>query len=219
MSDYDRHDGGAACCRCCFSFILTLGLAALFLWLSLRTSNPVCSIQDVYIPALNKTRNSTSYQSIYLDLKLDNENKDKGIYYDQLNITLHYYINESISNHEKTGIQISNYTLKGFYQGHQKKARRKNWTDTYGVPWDVALNGGPAVFRVDLVTAVRFKILFWKTKRHGLRVGADFEVSDRGQKVQKKGTRLKSGAPELFSGNSRVTSSLVVFCTFVLVFL
>ncbi|CAH1412399.1 unnamed protein product [Lactuca virosa] len=148
----------------------------------------VCSIQDVYIPALNKTRNSTSYQSIYLDLKLDNENKDKG-----------------------------------FYQGHQKKARRKNWTDTQGVPWDAAVNitgGRPPVFRVDLATAVRFKILFWKTKRHKLILGADFEVSDRGQKLQKKGTRLKSGAPpELFSGNSRIAFSLVVFCTLVLVFI
>ncbi|KAL7598218.1 protein NDR1 [Lactuca sativa] len=215
MSDYGPSDGGSGCCRCCFSFILTLGLTSLFLWLSLRTSNPVCSIQDVYIPALNKTLNSTSYQSIYLDLKLDNENKDKGIYYDPLNITLHYYINQSNGN----GIPISNYALKGFYQGHQKKARRKNWTDTHGVPWDVAVKtgGGPPVFRVDLATAVRFKILFWKTKRHRLILGADFEVSDRGQKLQKKGTRLKSGAPELFSGNSHVASSLVVFCTFLLV--
>ncbi|CAI9260352.1 unnamed protein product [Lactuca saligna] len=187
MSDYSRPDNGSGCCRCCFSFILTLGLTSLFLWLSLRTSNPVCSIQDVYIPALNKTRNSTSDQSIYLDLKLDNENKDKG-----------------------------------FYQGHQKKTRRKNWTDTQGVPWDAAVNitgGRPPVFRVDLATAVRFKILFWKTKRHRLILGADFEVSDRGQKVQKKGTRLKSGAPELFSGNSCIASSLVVFCTLVLVFI
>ncbi|KAI3504444.1 hypothetical protein L1887_25914 [Cichorium endivia] len=218
MSDYDS---GSGCCRCCFSFIITLGLTSLFLWLSLRTSNPVCSIQDVYIPALNTTQNSTSYKSIYLDLKLDNENKDKGIYYDLLNITLHYYINES--NRDKPGIPISNYTLKGFYQGHQKKARRKNWTDTYGVPWDAAVktiaDGGHPVFRVDLTTAVRFKILFWKTKRHRLILGADFEVSNKGQKVQKKGTRLKSGAPELFSGESRVASSLVVLCTFLLVFI
>ncbi|KAL7608137.1 hypothetical protein Lser_V15G13896 [Lactuca serriola] len=218
MSDYSRPDNGSGCCRCCFSFILTLGLTSLFLWLSLRTSNPVCSIQDVYIPALNKTRNSTSDQSIYLDLKLDNENKDKGIFYDPLNITLHYYINQSNGN----GIPISNYVLKGFYQGHQKKARRKNWTDTQGVPWDAAVNitgGRPPVFRVDLATAVRFKILVWKTKRHRLILGADFEVSDRGQKLQKKGTRLKSGAPELFSGNSCMAFSLVVFCTLVLVFI
>ncbi|GKF38783.1 cysteine-rich receptor-like protein kinase, partial [Tanacetum coccineum] len=36
--------------RCCASFILTLGLASLFMWLSLRTSNPILSIQDIYIP-------------------------------------------------------------------------------------------------------------------------------------------------------------------------
>ncbi|XP_024977063.1 protein NDR1-like [Cynara cardunculus var. scolymus] len=217
MSDYGDSDRGTGCYRCCFSFLLTLGLTSLFLWLSLRTSNPVCSIQDVYIPALNKTRNSTSYQSIYLDLKLDNENKDKGIYYDPVDITLHYYVNGSNSDF----IRIANYTIRGFYQGHQKKTRRKNWTDTYGVPWDAAVRtmngGGKVVFRVNLETAVRFKILFWKTKRHGLIVGADFDVNDVGMKVSKKGTRLKSGAPGFLSGETPVWSLLVVFSTLVLV--
>ncbi|KAI3717885.1 hypothetical protein L1987_69793 [Smallanthus sonchifolius] len=217
MSDHDRHDGGTGCFRCCFSFTLTLGFASLFMWLSLRTSNPILSIQDVYIPALNKTLNSTSYQSIYLDLKLDNGNKDKGIYYYPINVTLHY-INDSIAD---TGIPISNYTLPGFYQGHNKKARRKSWNETYGVPWEAAVKvvaGGKfAVFRVDLATVIRFKILFWKTKKHRLVLGADFEVNDLGKKERKKGTRLKSGAPELFSGQSPVAVLLVVFSMLLLV--
>ncbi|XP_076893237.1 protein NDR1-like [Bidens hawaiensis] len=192
MSDYNN-SSGTGCFRCCFSFTLTLGLTSLFMWLSLRTSNPILSIQDVYIPALNKTLNSTSYQQIYLDLKLDNTNKDKGVHYDPLNITLQYYLNNN-----GTRITVSNYTLGGFYQGHNKKARRKNWTEMYGVPWEDAANGG--VFRVDLTTAIRFKIVFWKTKRKRLVVGADFEVNDVGKKKQYKGTRLKSGATEVVSG-------------------
>lgn len=91
------------------------------------------------------------------------------------------------------------------------------------MPWDAAVRtmagGGKAVFRVDLATAVRFKILFWKTKRHGLVVGADFDVNDVGMKVTKKGTRLKSGAPELFAGETPARSLLVVFSTLVLVLL
>ncbi|KAI3673778.1 hypothetical protein L6452_39908 [Arctium lappa] len=218
MADYGVSDRGTGCCRCCFSFTLTLGLTSLFLWLSLRTSNPVCSIQDVYIPALNKTENSTAYQSIYLDLKLDNENKDKGIYYDPVNITLHYYVNGL--NSDKIGIiEIANYTISGFYQGHQKKTRRKNWINTYGVPWDAAVKavaGGKAGFRMDLATAVRFKILFWKTKRHGVVVGADFDVNDVGMKATNKGTRLKSGVPEFFSGGTPARLVLVVFSVLVL---
>ncbi|KAK1435642.1 hypothetical protein QVD17_01408 [Tagetes erecta] len=213
MSDYNNHSGGTGCFRCCFSFTLTLGFTSLFMWLSLHTSNPILSIQDIYIPSLNKTLNSTSYQSIYIDLKFDNKNKDKGIFYHQSNITLRY---------NNSSIVISNYTLAGFYQGHNKKARRKNWVGTYGVPWDEAVkvvDGGElAVFRVDLVTVIRFKILFWKTKKHRVVVGADFQVNDVGKKERKKGTRLRSGVPEMFSGKSPVgVSLLVVFSVFVLV--
>ncbi|XP_071702737.1 protein NDR1-like [Rutidosis leptorrhynchoides] len=214
MSDYTTTtDSGATCFRCCFSFILTLGLTSLFMWLSLRTSNPILSIQDIYVPALNKTLNSTSYKSVYIDLKLDNVNKDKGIYYDPLNITLLYYNQSDSSEINKIVSPISNYTLRGFYQGHNKHTRRKNWTETYGLPVD-----GGVVFKLDLETKIRFKILFWKTKRHRLVVGADFEVSDLGQKVQKKGTRLKSGAPELFYGKFQLRMLLVSFSSFALVF-
>ncbi|KAJ0548077.1 putative protein NDR1 [Helianthus annuus] len=221
MSDYNHHDGGSSCFRCCFSFTLTLGLTSLFMWLSLRTSNPILSIQDIYIPALNKTLNSTTYQKIYIDLKFDNTNKDKGIYYHPINVTLHYYINDSTSI-SSPKIQISNYTIRGFYQGHNKKARRKDWVDTYGVPWEAAVEtvdgGGLAVFRVDLTTVIRFKILVWKTKKHRLVVGTDFEVNGVGKKERKKGTRLRSGAPELGSGQIPVGLGLVVFSVLLLVF-
>lgn len=182
--------GAGGCCRCCSSFILTLGFTALFMWLSLRASIPVCSIQDIYVPPLNKSENSTDYK-IYFDLKLDNENNDKGIYYDALNLTFYYRPNLTTP--------IGNMTLPGFYQGHKKKARRKESVDVYGVPWTAArkaVSNGSAVFRVDLATAVRFKVMVWKTKRDKLVVGADVEVNDLGKKVKKKGVRLRSGAPE-----------------------
>uniref|UniRef100_A0A5B6YRC5 Late embryogenesis abundant protein LEA-2 subgroup domain-containing protein n=1 Tax=Davidia involucrata TaxID=16924 RepID=A0A5B6YRC5_DAVIN len=199
-------DGGGGCCRCCFSFILTSGLTALFMWLSLRTSNPVCSIQDFYVPALDKTANSTTNTTISFDLKLDNENKDKGIYYDALNLTLYYGPNQSHPN------PIGNATFIAFYQGHKKNTHRKKSVETYGVvPWEAASNG-TAVFRVDLATAVRFKIIAWKTKKHKLVVGAQVEVNSFGKKVMKKGIRLKSGAPEL--GCYRAPVGLFVVSSF-----
>lgn len=185
----DSGGGGGVCCRCCFSFILTSGLTALFMWLSLRTSNPVCSIQDIYVPPLNKSENSTYYQ-IYFDLKLDNENKDKGVYYDALNLTCYYPPTNRTS-------PIGSFTFPAFYQGHKKNARRKQWVPVTGVPWAearAAAANGSAAFRVDLATAVRFKIMAWKTKKHKLLVGANVEVDEfGGKKLKKKGVRLKSG--------------------------
>ncbi|KAI3466214.1 hypothetical protein Pfo_022877 [Paulownia fortunei] len=184
---------------CCCSFILTSGLAALFMWLSLRTYNPTCSIQHFYVHALNKTDNSTATRNnhtIYFDLKLDNGMKEKGVHYANINLTFFYSQNNS-------RLLIANYTVPKFYQGHGKKARRKQLVGASGLPWAAALdavsNGSTVNFRVDLATRVKFKILFWYTKRQSLVVGGDVAVNDSGGKVKKKGIKLKSGAPDLRS--------------------
>ncbi|XP_021899273.1 protein NDR1-like isoform X2 [Carica papaya] len=177
-------------CRCCCSFILTLGLTALFMWLSLRTSNPSCSIQYFYLPGLNKTLNSTRNHTLYFMVRLDNTNKDKGVFYDSVNLTFFDFPNRSHV--------IGNYTIPKFRQGHKKKAEKNgnvetNWRAVSRAVWP----NSTAVFRVDLATQVRFKIIFWKTKRQKIMVGADVVVNDTGtfdHKANKKGIRLKSGA-------------------------
>ncbi|KAL2523668.1 Protein NDR1 [Abeliophyllum distichum] len=179
------------CCR----FIITSGFAALFLWLALRTSKPTCSIQDFYVPILNKTDHSAitrNNHSILFDLKLDNEMKEKGVHYDNISLTFFYGPN--------TSLPIANYTVPGFYQGHGKKARKKLVVEAHGLPWESAFNNvsyGPmSIFRVGLSTKVRFRIVFWYTKRHNLVVEANVEVNESGKKVNKKGIKLKSGSPE-----------------------
>ncbi|XP_027062661.2 protein NDR1 [Coffea arabica] len=208
MSDPSSSAGG--CCRCCCSFILTSGLTALFMWLSLRGSKPSCSIEDFYVPSLNATDNSTTTRSnhtLYFDLRLKNEMKDKGVGYDDLNLTFFYVQNGSLG--------IANYTVPSFYQGHDKKARRKELVQTYGVPWEAAYravsNGSTVTFRVGLTTRVRYKILFWYTKRHGLKVGANVDVNNSGKKVNKKGIRLKSGAPESVRCPGLVVISIALY--------
>ncbi|KAK6154402.1 hypothetical protein DH2020_008650 [Rehmannia glutinosa] len=181
-------NGGAG--ECCCSFIFTSGLTALFMWLSLRTYKPTCSIQHFYVPALNKSDNSSANHTIFFDLKLDNNMKDKGVHYDNINLTFFYTQNDS-------RLLIANYTVPAFYQGHGKKARRKNLVEASGAPWAAAVSNGSTVgFRVGLATRVKFKIMFWYTKRHSLVVGGDVAVDGSGGKVKKKGIKLKSGSPE-----------------------
>ncbi|XP_038686527.1 protein NDR1-like [Tripterygium wilfordii] len=180
--------GGGGCCRCCFSFIFTSGLTALFLWLSLRPSNPKCSIDKFYIPALNKTLNSTKNTTLYFELKLANPNKDKGIYYDPLNLT---FFDSSNRSH-----RLGNSIVNRFYQGRQKKAFKGGNVDFGSAVVRAVSRNGSAVFRVDMVTKVRFKIMIWfKTKRYMIRVGADVQVNDQGAKVNPKDVKLKSMAP------------------------
>ncbi|KAL3636804.1 hypothetical protein CASFOL_019103 [Castilleja foliolosa] len=192
MAEHGR--GGIA--SCCCSFIFTSGLTALFMWLSLRTSKPTCTIQRFYVPALNKSQNSTSNHTITFDLKLDNGMKDKGVHYDNINLNFSYQ--------NGSALLIANYTVTGFYQGHGKKATRKNLAvDGGAVPWEAAvnavLNGSTVDFRVDLATRVRYKIMFWNTKRERVVVHGDVEVDSSGEKAKKKkkGVKLKSKSSEL----------------------
>ncbi|KAL2551656.1 hypothetical protein Fot_05275 [Forsythia ovata] len=52
-------NGEGGCCELCVGkccrFITTSGFTALYLWLALRTSKSTCSIQDFFVPILNKT--------------------------------------------------------------------------------------------------------------------------------------------------------------------
>ncbi|KAK4439841.1 protein NDR1 [Sesamum alatum] len=201
---------GGGCYRCCSSFIFTSGLTALFMWLSLRTSKPTCSIQDFYVPALNRSDNSTANHTIRFDLKLDNGMKDKGVHYANISLTFFY---------NSTGLPIANFTVPEFYQGHNKNTRRRALVDASGLPWaearDAVANGSTVSFRVRLATRVKFKIMVWYTKRHSLVVGGDVVVNDSGQKVNRKGIKLKSGAPDPASQRVRVVPFLIF--TFVII--
>lgn len=75
----------------------------------------------------------------------------------------------------------------------------------------VSVSDSVSKFRVDLETAVRFKIMGFKTKRHKIVVWAQVDVNDSGQKAKKKGIKLKSGAPEFQRFRVRVLLFLVVF--------
>ncbi|KAJ4869540.1 Protein NDR1 [Raphanus sativus] len=182
--DQDTDSGGRSCCSCCLSFIFTAGLTSLFLWLSLRADKPKCSIEYFYVPSLNKSLDAHSRLNTTLNfmVRLANPNRDQGIYYDDVHL--------SFSN---TNSSVANYTVPRFYQGHKKKA--KKWGQTLPVNNQTVsravLSNGSAVFRMDLKTQVRFKIIFWKTKRYGIEVGADVEVNGDGVKAHKKGIKMK----------------------------
>ncbi|XAR67483.1 hypothetical protein NMG60_11002257 [Bertholletia excelsa] len=160
--------------------LLTLGFSIFSIWLIFHKSKkPVCSIQTFRV---EKTAGSSGGNAnISFDLKLDNEDWSRGIYYDALNITL--FANRTLP--------VGSCSFPGFYQGHGKATNRRATvvTGVSGLP-----NG---VFRLDLATAVRYKMTYgWKTSKRGLVVGADVEVDDSGEKVNKKAIRLSSSAPE-----------------------
>ncbi|KAK4852837.1 hypothetical protein QYF36_027446 [Acer negundo] len=181
------------------------------MWLSLRTSNPKCSIDTFFLPALDnslsKSTRSTN-NTVYFVLKLENPNKDKGIYYDavNVNVSVAVYNDTPSKNHSLIGSSV----IPNFYQGHKKKAYKNGSVEfdrqLQAVFRAVLNNSTKAEFRVDMATAVRFKIMAWKTKRHKIRVGGDVKVDGQGSIEGKKGIKLKSMA----APNKKMISCFVV---------
>lgn len=175
----------------CVKLIGSLGVVALVLWLSFRTTKPKCSINDFYVPGLDKSVNSNNNASrrnnnLSFQLNLKNEMKDKAVRYDDITLKFYYGTN--------TSYPIGNFTVEGFKQGKDKELFKSGMIETHNMPWDAALkavtNGSKAIFRVDVSSRIRYKITFWYTKRHNYFVENKVEVDDKG----------RSGAQQLSYG-------------------
>ncbi|VVA98978.1 unnamed protein product [Arabis nemorensis] len=193
---------GGICYCYLFSNIIAVGFTCLMLWLSfrrMRPRHPSCSIEYFYVPALNKSLDSHLNTTINFMVRLDNPNKDKGIYYDDVYLSL-----SSPYTATNSSALVANYTVPQFYQGFKKKA--KKWGQTLPLNshtlLQTVLPSGLAVFRVDLKTKVRFKIVFFKTKRFRVEVSADVEVNGDGVKANNVGVKMlnpDSSSPSLGS--------------------
>ncbi|XP_068644496.1 protein NDR1-like [Aristolochia californica] len=184
------------CCRWCIAFLFTVGLTALFLWLSFRPSKPSLSIEKFYVPALNQTASGNftvppKNATIAFSIRLKNRNKDKGVRYGDLNVTLLYL------SSNQTEIAAGNLTVSGFYQGFGKKkliveSVQANGTQIWKPIFEQVSNAGRAKFKVIVATRVRYKILAWKTKHKRLKLAGDVQVDEQGQKAS---ARLTFPAP------------------------
>ncbi|ERN17302.1 protein NDR1 [Amborella trichopoda] len=174
-------------CTWCFGFTFLLGLTALFLWLSLRPQNPSYDLIDFYSPALNissSSSNTTRNTTVLFELKISNPNKDSGIHYDAINVSLYY-------REEKIGES----NMQGFYQGHGKTAKKSVVIAAADGPfWEAAsldVLNRTAVFGVDLVTGLRFKVVWANTGHKGVKVAGHVPVGVDGKMVAGKKKRIK----------------------------
>ncbi|CAO2833497.1 unnamed protein product [Amaranthus hypochondriacus] len=170
---------------CIFSLTITIILLVIFL----KHSNPTISIEEFDVYTLKTTKISSSLNhndTIHYDLKLKNPNINNGIYFDTLNLTFYYKV-DNINN-----IPIGKAIFSPFYLGHKEVARRVGKILPRVVKWNHVKP--PLMFRVELVTMMRYKSSIWKKKSH-LVVGANLEVDDHGSLVKgkhNKGVVLKS---------------------------
>ncbi|KAK7335395.1 hypothetical protein VNO80_27210 [Phaseolus coccineus] len=179
-----------SCCIRCTTFLITIGLTALFLWLSMSVDEPHFYLDKIYVPALNKTLNpSPQNTTILFNLKLVNGNKESGIKYDDVHLSFKIFVSVNATR------LLGNATVERFYQGHDKKAFKPGSLNGDGNL--TAAVAEKVVYRVDFTTAVKYKIVWWYTKRHRLWGGANVEMNNSGLKVYRKPVRLGGKNPEV----------------------
>ncbi|CAL0322715.1 unnamed protein product [Lupinus luteus] len=189
-----------SCWSCCFSFILTMGVTAFFIWLSLRVTEPKCYLESIYVPALNKSLNSPHNTTLFFTLKLVNPNKDKGVKYNAVNLTFRIF------NDSNTTRPLANATVDRFYQGHQKTAHKSGNTAVTGGGGNLTtVVNGKVYLRVEFDATVKYKILVFYTKRDSLWGGANVELNNSsGLKVYGKPLRLGNSVARIVSGASEL---------------
>ncbi|KAL5972777.1 hypothetical protein ACLOJK_039583 [Asimina triloba] len=187
------------CCRCTVSLVATLGVTIFFLWLSLRNHKPTFELAGFSVPALNRTApgfnassaNPPQNTTIHFSLQIRNSHKDAGIYYDPIKLSF---------TDKSNGSFAGNATVEGFYQGHKKTAEKDGTVEAAeGRFWEgvrrVVSEGKKAVFRVDLETRVRLKVLMWKSRRRTMKLSTEVEVNDAGTKSTDEAIEFSSWAP------------------------
>ncbi|XP_024989217.1 protein NDR1-like [Cynara cardunculus var. scolymus] len=171
----DDTDGVAACVAvscCCMS---SIGLPLMFFLIPLYTNphNPAFSVQKFYVPAFNKTANNSTSSTIAFNIKLQNQNTAIGLYYDHsVNLTIAY------TSKQTNDEFIWQYSVPKFYQGNAQSRRLVDEIQMVGenvAVWNqtvVAENAWTPrsrammtrleplqLFRVDIATKVRFKLV------------------------------------------------------------
>ncbi|GLT29945.1 hypothetical protein SLA2020_047740 [Shorea laevis] len=210
----------ACCCLLWFFNILFRG--AIYIGLSFRADNPKCSVDYFYLPALNRALNSTTNSTLYFNLKLANPNKGWGINYNDVKVNITVF--DAVGNGSQSSQLLGTTTIQHFYQGLKKTAKKPGHVDySMTVVSQGVFPNATAVFRIDLVTAVRFKDMIL-SKKFKIRVEARIVVDGSGSMVLPKNEdiALVSMAPKqgccslvlLTLGNFLVLINLVDFVSF-----
>ncbi|XP_026390295.1 protein NDR1-like [Papaver somniferum] len=184
------NSGRVRCFILIMAIIFSVALIVLVIWFTIQPIKPHCSLEEFFIPRLNKASNDSqavNSTAISLELSFFNRNSEKSIYYDNLDMTLYYY-GKSLTS------PIGNTSIPKFYQQHRHTKHHAETIQTFGVPWEdvkmKASNGSTAIFRVDLVMNVRYRNGIWKTRRHELRLGVNVTINDQGMKSVNHSLRL-----------------------------
>ncbi|KAL8468871.1 hypothetical protein ACS0TY_031906 [Phlomoides rotata] len=143
-----------------FCLFTVLSLAGVVSWLSLTPRNPHFRLSGSQFTILDSKNHSVRgnisvpNNPLILNLEVFNPNKRMGIYYSDISIELY-----------TGGALVGANTTPAFNQGYKNTTVLQILIQPREEFWQV-MNGGNVDFLMRVETAVRFRIMKWKTKVH-----------------------------------------------------
>ncbi|XP_058071383.1 protein NDR1-like [Magnolia sinica] len=168
--------------------LFLIGLIALLLWVSLRPKHPTYTIIDLSVPALNGRNttlpvdNGSMNTTVDFFLEIANPNKESGIYYNDINVTI-YFEDENVGA----------TTISSFYQGYDKSIQRQESVYTnrrFSKAVYRAVSDRTMDLKVGVATKVRYKTWGLKSKHHGMDLQGTVKIGSDGKIYGKKKIKL-----------------------------
>lgn len=150
-----------------------VGLVTFILWLSLRPHRPRFHIHEFSIPSLADP-NTFSSPQVTFNMTIQNPNREIGIYYDTVNLTL-YYQDQVIADTP---------LLFPFYQSPKSTAIIHNTLsgptlridNTRWMQFVAGRRRDEVPFRLDVASSIRFKVSKWDSRRHKMHANCEVGV-------------------------------------------
>ncbi|XP_030456998.2 NDR1/HIN1-like protein 2 [Syzygium oleosum] len=166
-------------CSIFLSLLLILGIITFILWLSLRPHRPRFHIHDFSVPGLSQ-ENGFENAQIAFNVTLRNSNQHIAIYYDAMDGSV-FYRDQKIGSKSLLATldqePKTTTTVADVLSGATLTVTSQHWMEFLS---DRA--AGSVTFRLDLTSAIRFKVSTWTSKTHRMHascpvaVGADGSI-------------------------------------------
>ncbi|XP_076958937.1 NDR1/HIN1-like protein 26 [Bidens hawaiensis] len=167
-------------CSIFLSLLFVLGLITFILWLSLRPHRPRFHIHEFSIPSLAQDNGLASAQATF-NVTARNPNLNIGIFYDTMHITL-FFQNQNIGE-EPFNVPFfqepkNTTVLYDTLSGTRLVINEARWGQLVA-----ARMHGLVTFRLEVASAIRFKVAGWESKKHKMHANCDIGVGPDGMLI------------------------------------
>ncbi|KAF8035771.1 hypothetical protein BT93_C1713 [Corymbia citriodora subsp. variegata] len=164
-------------CSIFLSLLLIFGIITFIMWLSLRPHRPRIFIHDFSVPGLSQ-ENGFENAEIAFNVTLRNSNQHIGIFYDAMDGSV-FYKDQKIGSRSlfsETHQDPKTTTIvSGAFSGATLTVTSQHWMEFLA---DRA--AGSVTFRLDLASAIRFKVSTWTSRTHRMHASCPVAVGANG---------------------------------------